>query len=227
MIAIAPRDAAWAATVWPRCCEGLDPVATYGPEVLDTPTHPGDRYWAIVEPQVRELGQVADEGDVAGGLGLGALDEDVELGMAWANRYENAHVLTYGLAFFPEYRGQAKGQGYEVSSAIQAALFADPEVSALVTLVYSSNPAAMRYNGLRMVPGEPGEAPTWLWAGAPHRRLVGHIVDAAGPGVSLWIFQTTRSAWLAYVRPIASGDCSKEASNSRPPAATRTERGPR
>jgi hypothetical protein len=194
---IAPRDATWAAARWPRCLEGLDPVATYGPEVLDTPTHPGDRYWALVEPQVRELGQVADEGDIAGGLGAGVLDEDVELGMAWANRYENRRMWTYGLAFFPEARGQAKGQGYEVSAAIAAALFALPETSTLVTLVYSSNPVAMRYNGLQCVPGEPGERPTWLWRGRPHRRLVGHIVDAAGPAIDLWIFQTSRAAWEA------------------------------
>lgn len=221
-IFIAPRDAAWAARLWPRCLEGLDPVATYGPEVLDTPTHPGDRYWAIVETRVRELGQVADEGDIAGGLSAGALEEEIEVGMAWANRYENRHMWTYGLAFFPEHRGQAKGQGYEVSRAIQAGLFADPEVSALVTLVYSSNPAAMRYNGLQLVTGDPGERPTWLWAGKPHRRLVGHIVDAAGPGTDLWIFQTTRAAWLARARPIGSGDCTEGSGNIQPPAG-RTE----
>jgi hypothetical protein len=188
---IAPRDAIWASTVWPRCLEGLDPVATYGPEVLDTATHPGDRYWAIVESQVRELGQVADEGDVAGGLGAGALEDDVEVGMAWANRYENRRMWTYGLAFFAEHRGQAKGQGYEVSAAIAAELFALPETSTLVTLVYSSNPAAMRYNGLVR------EADGWTWRGRPHRRVVGHILDAAGPAVDLWIFQTTRAAWEA------------------------------
>lgn len=191
MTTVAPRDAAWAALQWPRCCEGLDPVATYGPEVLDAPTHPGDRYWAIVEPQVRELGQVADEGDIAGGLGAGLLDEEVELGMAWANRYENRRMWTYGLAFFPEHRGQAKGQGYEVSAAIAAELFALPETSTLVTLVYSSNPAAMRYNGLVR------EGDGWTWRGRPHRRLVGCLRDAGGPAIDLWIFQTTRIAWEA------------------------------
>ncbi len=214
MIAIAPRDATWAARTWPRCCEGLDPVATYGPEVLDTATHPGDRYWAIVEPQVRELGQVADEGDVAGGLGAGALDEEVELGMAWANRYENRQMWTYGLAFFPEFRGQARGGGYDVSSAIQAGLFADPDVSALITLVYSTNPAAMRYNGLAR------EADVWVWHGRPHRRCVGHIEDAAGPGTALWIFQTTRTAWALGALPIGSADCSENSGNSPPAPAT-------
>lgn len=165
---IAARDPAWADRAWPRCLAGLDPVATYGPEVYDTATHPGDRYWAIV--------------DAAGG----------ELGMAWANRYENAHMFTYGLAYFPEYRGQARGQAYAVSDAITAELYSDPRVNALVTLVYSTNPAAMRYNGL--LPGGPGE-PAWVWRGRPHRRLVGHIVEAGGPGVDLWIFQSTRAAW--------------------------------
>jgi hypothetical protein len=169
---IAPRDAAWAAKVWPRCLEGLDPVATYGPEVFDTDTHPGDRYWAIVDA------------------------DGAELGMAWANRYENAHMWSYGLAYFPEYRGLALGQGYEVSAAITRELFALPATSALVTLVYTSNPAAMRYNGLVR------EGDTWVWHGRPHRRVVGHIVDAAGPGIDLWIFQTTRPAWAATQRPV-------------------------
>jgi len=208
MIHIATRDAVWAAAWWPRCCEGLDRVATYGPEILATPTHPGDRYWAIVEPQVRDLGQVADWGDIAGGLNLGALDEDVEIGMAWANRYENCHMWTYGLAFFPEYRGRAKGQGYEVSSAIMAELFALPETSTLVTLVYSTNPAAMRYNGLVR------DGDIWIWRGRPHRRLVGHIMDAAGPGTDLWIFQSTRAAWLTATPPIYSADCAVSAEAS-------------
>jgi len=215
MIQIAPRDATWAAAVWPRCLEGLDPVATYGPEVLDTPTHPGDRYWAIVEPQIRELGEVADEGDIAGGLGAGALDEDVALGMAWANRYENRHMWTYGLAFFPEHRGRGKGQGYWVSSAIMTELFALEETSTLVTLVYSSNRAAMRYNGLVR------ERDVWSWRGRPHRRIVGHIVDAAGPGTDLWLFQTTRAAWAAHcVPPIRSADCAEDSGNSRPSAGS-------
>jgi hypothetical protein len=171
MSGIGRRDAAWAARAWPRCCEGLDPVATYGPEVLDTQTHPGECYWAIVG------------------------DAGLELGMAWANRYENRHMWTYGLAYFPEHRGQARGQSYEVSAAIMAALFALPETSALVTLVYSSNPAAMRYNGLAREGGD------WIWNGRPHRRVVGHIVDAAGPGIDLWIFQTTRVAWAAHCAP--------------------------
>lgn len=184
------RDKAWAEQFWPRCLEGVDPTEAYGPEV-DLKCHPGDLYWAVVEDQVREyLGDVADWGDVAGGISMGLLDEPVEIGMAWANRYENQHMWTYGFALYPEYRGRAKTSDFNVANEILHHLFEKEGAATALTMVYSTNPRALRYNGLQ------GDqfAPT-----RPYRRLVGCVKDAGGPGVDLWTFQSVRSLWQESV----------------------------
>jgi RimJ/RimL family protein N-acetyltransferase len=183
------RDPRWAADNWFKCEEGVDPVATYGDESRTWPNgvHPADYYWAVVEDQIPEyLGQPGDIGDVAGGISMGLLEEPVEIGMAWATRGDNCHVWTHGFTLFPEYRRQRKGSGYEVGKAVTAALFEDPNVTTLVTMVYSTNPAAVRYNGLR---------PDGTFEGRPGRRFIGVIEDAGGEGVDLYLFQLTRAEW--------------------------------
>lgn len=187
MIRIEPREFWWATEFWPLCEDGLDPIATYGDESQDWRfgTHPADRYWAVVEDP--DLGEPGDLGDVAGGIASGAIAPQ-EIGMAWASRYENRHMWTYGLALFPKFRGQAKGQNYEVVRAVTAELFADPAVSSLVTMVYNTNGAALRYNGMQQ---------DGTFKGRPGRRHIGFIQDAGGAGVDLYLFQLTRAAWAS------------------------------
>jgi hypothetical protein len=168
----APR--AWADAVWSRCLEGLDPVAVFGPEV-DLVTHPASRYWAIWE--IQSLGAVADEGDIAGGVSIGAFDS-FEIGLAWASRFENDHLWTQGVAFFPEHR--RRGFAPAVGDLVRRELFRDPIVTSSVFMAYSTNPHVVRYHD---------KGPSW-------KRRIGVILDAGGPGVDLHLWQVRRQEWL-------------------------------
>lgn len=117
--------------LWPRLLEGLaDPAQYYGPDVEPDRVRADCFYRLTVDGEC--------------------------VGLGWVRRFTRlGHVMSYGKGFIPEARGRRLSA--QVSAQLVKRIITDYPESALIALIWGTNPHRARFAGVRVV-GEIREA---------------------------------------------------------------------